>query len=294
MATAGLITALYFVVAACQPVPKPFAHPEKTVNPIVTPSSDFGGVTILPILGLSRDRARSLSTAMAISLLSHGIIAGPDRSNHKSKFLQGTTTLEPAGGDRTKITVIWDLFDTSGKLLGWRKAVRYSSQSDWEKDEPKTFQRLAGDAAAGLAKLIAGPSGKAAPNPRITLHVWPMEGEPTEDNGPLRRAMKIALKKRNFRIADALENAGLVIAGAIELGPENINPTTIQITWSVLDTTGRELGTLTQRNAIPSQELRNLWKALATVIAENAAGGISDLVVRLPGNSLRPNQKPTK
>ena len=110
----------------------------------------------------------------------------------------------------------------------------------------------------------------------------------------MRRAMEAALKKRNFRIAGTLDGAGLVIAGAMELGPENVEPRPIRITWSVLDTAGKELGKLTQQNTIPRQELKKRWKIIAVVIADNAAGGVSDLIVRLPRDALRNNEKPAK
>ena len=289
----GLIMALYGAVAACQPVPQPFAHPEKSVNPVVVPSSDFGGVTILPISGLSDDRARSLSTAMAIALLSHGIIAGPDSSNVRSKFLQGAVSQEAAGRGRTRVTVIWDLFDGSGKILGTRKTTRTLRQDDWTNGGQSLLRPLVAASAAEMAKLVRDENGQSAQS-RITLHVWPVEGAPAKAAGPLRRAMELALKKRDFYIADALDGAGLVIAGTIELGPDNADPRQIRITWSVLDTAGTELGKLTQRNAIPRQEMEKRWNSLAAVIAENAAGGVSDLVVRLPRNVLRNDEKPAK
>ena len=106
--------------------------------------------------------------------------------------------------------------------------------------------------------------------------------------------MKIALKKRNFRIVDAVEDDGLVIAGSIEFGPENVEPRPIRIIWSVQDTAGKELGKLTQQNSIPRQELENRWQTLAAVIADNAADGVSDLVVQLPRYALRKGKIPGK
>jgi len=55
----------------------------------------------------------------------------------------------------------------------------------------------------------------------------------------------------------------------------------------VLDASGRELGKITQRNSVPAAELAGDWRTLAAIIAENAAGGISDMVQRLPPEALR-------
>jgi hypothetical protein len=160
------------------------------------------------------------------------------------------------------------------------------SRNDWINGGRNVLRPLVRPAAAELAKLVKGDTGPSAAKSRIALHVWPLDGVPDKAAAPLRHAMEAALKKRNFRIAGALEGAGLVIAGAIELGPENVEPRPIRITWSVMDTAGQELGKLTQQNAIPRQELEKRWKTLAAVIADNAAGGVSDLVVRLPRNVL--------
>ncbi len=290
----ALTAAIYLIVAGCQPIPQPFAHPERAINPIVTPSSDFAGVTILPIQGLPDLMARGLSIAMAEELLAHEIIAGPDSTNRRSKLLQGAVTQKAAGGARTKVTVMWDLFDGSGKSLGRQKTTRTFPRNDWDNGGQSLLRPLVKVAAAEVAKLVIGENDQATAKSRMTLHVWPVGGAPNKTAAPLRRAMEAALKKRNFRIADALEGAGLVIAGTIELGPESTEPRPIRITWSILDTAGQELGALTQQNAIPRQEMENRWDSLAVVIADNAAGGVSDLVVHLPRNLLRNDDNPTK
>ena len=283
----ALTVALYLIVAACQPLPQPFAHPEKKINPIVAPSEDFGGVTILPISGLTYERGRSLSAAMTEALLSQGIVAGPDSSNQRSKFLQGAVTQTAPEGARTRVMIIWDIFDGNGKFLGSRESVLSLPEYYWLERERKLLQGLVKDVAADIALLARGKNDQATAKSRFALHVGKVKGALDKVTDPLVHAMEVALKKRNFRIADPLDGAGLVIAGAIELGPENTEPRSIRITWAVLDADGKELGKVTQQNAIPRQLLENNWNTLAIVIAENAAGGVGDLVVQLPRNVLR-------
>ena len=286
--------AFYLIVAGCRPLPQPFAHPEKAINPIVVPPEDFGGVTILPISGLTDERGHGLLSAMTEALLSQGIIAGPDSSNQRSKFLQGAVTRIAADGARTRVTIIWDLFDGSGKILGSRETTLTLPENYWLERERRSLQGLVKNVAADIANLARGENDPAAAKSRFALHVGKVEGVSDKATIPLRRAMEVALKKRNFRIADAPEGAGLVIAGAIKLGPEIAEPRPILITWSVLDNAGRELGKLTQQNAIPRRALEKKWESLAAVIADNAAGGVGDLIVRLPRNVLRRDENPAK
>jgi hypothetical protein len=281
-----LTTLLYFAVAGCQPVPQPFAHPEKSINPIVVPTGDFGGVTLLPVSGLTYERGRGLTAAMTDALLSQGIIAAPDSSNQRSKFLQGAVTKTAADGTGTRVTIIWDLFDGGGKFLGSREATLALPQNYWLKDNKKTLRRLVKGVAAELAQLVRGENDGATAKSRIALRIGIVKGVSDKATTSLRRAMEDALKKRNFRISDAFEGTGLVITGAIKLGPENADPRPIRIIWSVLDPAGKELGKLTQQNTIPRQELEKKWNSLAVVIADNAAGGVGDLVVQLPRNVL--------
>ena len=282
-----LTAALFLFTAGCQPVPQPFAHSHKTINPVAAPSLDLAGVTILPIPGLPDEVARRLSLAMSDELLAHEIIAGPDSSNRRSRFIQGGATRKVLSGGRTEITVQWDLTDRDGKILGTSHATHVYARNEWLRGGKGTLRPLVRDPALAMARLVKGEDDRPPERSHIALHVWPLDGAPDEATIPLRRAMETALKKRDFRVTDALESAGLIIAGSIELGPEDTEPRPIRITWSVMDTAGQELGNLTQQNTLPRQEMALRWNALAMVIADNAAGGVSDLVVQLPRNLLK-------
>lgn len=281
--------ALHLILSGCQPIPQPFAHSPQSNNPIVVPTTDFAGVTILPIPGLPPPLARRLSVAMAEELHTHEIIASPDSSNQRSKFLQGAVTEVAAGRSRTRVTVIWDLFDGRGKFLGSRKTTRILSNNSWPDGGKKQLRPLVRAAAADVARLVKGGDDAKSP---VALHVWRVVGVPDKKSAFLRRAMKLALKRRDFLISEQLEGAGLVVAGRVELGAKEAEPRPIRITWSVRDRGGNEVGTLTQRNAISRLQLEKGWNSLAAMIADNAAGGVGDLVVRLPRNVLESKEKP--
>jgi len=290
----ALTAALYIIVSGCQPVPQPFARPEETFNPVVVPTSDFAGVTILPIRGLPAPAARNLSTAMAEELLAREIIASPESSNQRSRFLQGVVTRTESSGALTRVTMTWELFDHRWKSMGRQDTTHTIPRSDWTNGSQAIVRPLVKEAAAVIAGLVKGENDRSLSTSQISLHVWPVDGAPDKTAFPLRQAMEAALKKRNFRITEGLDGAGLVIAGVIELGPENVEPRPIRITWSVLDTAGKELGKLTQQNAVPRETMENTWDTLAAVIADNAAGGVGDLVAQLPRSTLRPGENAAK
>jgi len=290
----AMTAALYLAVSACQPLPQPFAHPESATNPVVIPPSDFGGVTILPTPDLPISMARKLSMALAEELQRHEIIASPDSSNQRSKFLQAGVTQGAAGDTRTRITIVWDLTDGSGKILGSKETTHIFSKDGWAKGNQTVLRRLVKSGAADIAEMVKSETELTASKSQIALHVWPLDGAPNRTTGPLRLAMETALKKRNFRIVNALEDARLVVAGSIELGPENAELRPVRIVWSVMNTSGQELGNLTQKNALTRREIEQQWESLATVIADNAAGGVGAIVARLPRKVLENDGKRAK
>jgi hypothetical protein len=287
----SLATIVIVFVAGCQPLPQPFAHPQETINPTVIPSPDFAGVTILPIPDLPEQMAHDLSMAMAKELLAHEIIAGLNSSNQRSKFLQGGIIQIPIDNGRTKVTAIWDLTDNTGEILATQETTQMLSSKGWKSGSQATLYPLVKGPAAAIAGLVKGQDSQSS---LTNLHVRPLDGEPTAARAPLQHEMEKALKRRNFRIVNDLETAGLVIAGAIELGPETIEPRPIKIVWSILNPSGQEVGKLTQQNTLQRKMLEHGWKTLAPLIADSAAGGVSDLVIRLPRNSGKKDRIPPK
>jgi hypothetical protein len=281
---AGILAAL----AACQPVPQPFAHDGPSRNPVIVPSSDTGGVTVLSVSGAPTATADTLLVAMADSLADHDIPAATGSGNRLSRFVQASASVAPSGHGQLRVELVWDLFDRGGTLLGSEKVSRTVETAVWERPNRRALRSLTDGAAGKIAALILDPSGKgAADRSAPPLHVWPVDGMEAGDGAALREAMETALRRRDFTVFSNLDGAGLVIAGHFTAGPAAADRRPVEITWAVLDAAGQELGKLTQRNAVPVSALESGWKTLAAVIAENAAGGVSDLVRNLPAEALR-------
>lgn len=286
-----LASLLALLTAACQPLPQPFAHGEKAVNPGAAPTSEFGGITILSISGMTKAKSVALSQALADALVARDILAGPGSSNPRSKFIQGTASVQTAGPKRTNVSIVWDLFAPDGTLLGTRTVVRTVSTKAWRDGDPATMKRLAANSGKPMATLVRQTIGDASSGGTIALHVGSMDGVSPNDSLSFRRAMSSALKRRNFTIMPKPTGAKLIIAGHLKLGPETSVPRPVEIVWSVFDQGGKELGKLTQRNTVTPGTLKSGWKALAGVITDNAAGGVGDLIHRLPPDALKKRAK---
>lgn len=279
---------------ACQPLPQPFAHGEKAVNPAAAPTAEFGGITVLSVSGMNKATSLALSQALADALVVRDILAGPGSSNPHSKFIQGTGSVRVLDQQRTSVSIIWDLFAPDGTLLGTRTVARTVSTMAWRDGDPRAIKRVARDAGTPMAELVRKTIGDDRAGKAIALHVQAVDGVSPRDSRSFRRALSSALKRRNFAISEKPADAGLIIAGRLKLGPETVTPRPVEIIWSVLDQGGKELGKLTQRNTVPPGVLKSGWIGLAPVIADNAAGGVGDLVLRLPPEALKKRAKSSK
>ena len=285
---------LGLVGVACQPLPQPFAHPEKAINPAAAPTAEFGGITILSISGMTKARSLALSQAFADALVARDILAGPGSSNPHSKFIQGTASVRILDQQRTRISIVWDLFAPDGTLLGTRTVAQTVSTGAWRNGDPQTIKRLAGDAGTPMAVLVRKTIGDGRTGKTIALHVRAVDGVSARDSRSFRRALSSALKRRNFAISEKPADARLIVAGRLKLGPETVTPRPVEIIWSVLDQGGKEVGKLTQRNTVTPDILKSGWTALAPIIADNAAGGVGDLVLRLPPEAIEKRAKNRK
>jgi hypothetical protein len=52
----------------------------------------------------------------------------------------------------------------------------------------------------------------------------------------------------------------------------------VEIAWIVTRSDGRELGRIAQLNEVPAGSLRGLWGEIAIVVAEEAAGGVRQVL----------------
>jgi hypothetical protein len=224
---------------------------------------------------------------MADSLAEHDIPAATGTGNRLSRFVQASASVAPAGDGRLRVELVWDLFDRGGTMLGTEKVARTIESALWDRPDRRALRSLTDGAAAKIADLILYPSGKSAEQAAPPLHVWPVDGMTAGDGATLRQAMIAALRRRGYMVSNGLDGAGLVIAGHFTADPAVADRRPVEISWAVLDAAGKELGKLSQRNAVPASDLESGWRTLAAVIAENAAGGISDLVLSLPPEAFR-------
>lgn len=269
------------ILAACQPIPRPFAPAADDRHGAALEQSDHGGIVVLAVAGVAEPIAHGLAAEMARALRDRNVPAATGGGNRRSRFLQGWVTTQPASGGRVRIDLVWDLFDAGGKVIGSKPIQREVAGYRWDGGERTLLDDLATSAAQAIAALVQDPAAAgAAAAPRPPLHVAAVTGAPGDGGIALRRAMRRALGGAGFRLSDAPVAGALVIAGRVAVSAPQKGRQTAEITWAVRRSDGTELGRLSQKNAVPAGSLDGAWGPTARAIADAAVGGVRDLLRR--------------
>ena len=250
--------------------------------------SDHGGIVVLAISGVSDPLAYGMAARMAKALRDLNVPAATGGGNRRSRFLQGWASEQPGGGGRVRVEVVWDLFDADGAVIGSHTVRRETVRYRWVGGDRGLLDELATAAAPPIVALLQGPPiADQAAALYLPLHVAAVAGAPGDGKVTLRRAMRSALSRVGFRLAEAPTPGGLVIAGRVRLAPPHGGRQEVEINWSVRRPDGAELGKLTQRNTVPAGSLDGPWGGTANDIADSAVDGVRDLLSRLAPDVLR-------
>lgn len=293
VAAALAVAAITAALAACQPMPHPFARDESARdNPLLT-LPDRNGIVVLDVDGVPEAVSRAAAAAMADELLRRNVPAATEGGNRGSFFIQGRVTSRAVNGARRELSLTWDLFDRTGRIVGSEKASRHAQASAALGD---VIVGLARASAGGVAALVQDgePSRRIDAAKTASLHVLPVAGAPGDGATILRHAMMNALRRASLKVDRDIRDGSLVIAGRMAVAPVRQGRREVEIVWSVLRPDGSEVGNLKQQNTVDATALDGDWDDLAVIVAESAAGGIVDMLHRLTPEALRGERSTTR
>lgn len=97
-------------------------------------------------------------------------------------------------------------------------------------------------------------------------------------NAELSAAMRQAMAVAGVPVIKKRRNGAITVAGTVKLSPPAGSRQTVELSWRVLDAKGGVLGTITQKNQVPSGSLDNGFGPTAKLAAQAAASGIFKLL----------------
>lgn len=181
------------------------------------------------------------------------------------------------------------LRDADGASLG-EHAGRAVPLRDWAEGREDALRAAATEAAPGIAALVGRVDARrrtgderavgAAP-PAILLR--PVRGAPGDGNRSLTARMGERLALLGLQVQDNAEGAQFAVEGVVTVTPAGPRQQRVEIVWTVSRRDGFDLGRVLQLNEVPAGSLNGLWADVAFVVAEEASGGVRDVIANAGG-----------
>ena len=276
---AGLLALL----AACQPLPHPFAYdrPPRSLTEI----RGGAGVAVAPLGGHPTATARKLGAAVTDALLKREILASERTTNLDSYRLYGEVQEGAAKGTDATVSVVWRLQNAKGRQIAERRVQTDAPIDDWLSGKPPPIERLAALSAEALAPLIEDKTPAAAPVPasetnHVRVAVDKISGAPGDGATSLAAAVAAVLTHQNVEIVKKDEHADVLVSGEIAVSPPQEGKQHVKVLWRVRRADGTEIGMVGQENDIPKGMLDGPWGDVAYSVAIAAGDGLMQLVAR--------------
>ena len=118
------------------------------------------------------------------------------------------------------------------------------------------------------------------------LYLRAVTGAPGDGNAALTRLMTAQLRPTlGDVVQDTPKGADFTVAGEVKTAPGAGGTTRVEVQWMVTDEQGRERGRVVQLNEVPKGSLDQFWGEVAMVVANEAAGGVRDVVTQAVGRA---------
>ena len=280
---ARLICLVPVLLAACGSLPQPFlGNPGATGRILVQPPTPRLAIPVPPQALLSDQAAETFAQALSLALQGQEVPAVEGPAQPGDWRLEATVGLQG-----TTVVPVYTVLDPSGRSRG-KSEGKPLATADWASATPVTLARVAIDAAPGIADMLTGIQ-HADPNSLYNrpakVQVLDVTGAPGDGNLALTKQMRALLAKFGPVVQDTATGADFIVHGTVKLVPIPGDQQRVEIQWSVATPGGDERGRVVQLNNVPAGSLNGYWGDVATAVAQEAAGGVRDVILRQSGRT---------
>ncbi|MFT3730062.1 MAG: hypothetical protein QM780_01370 [Hyphomicrobium sp.] len=142
--------------------------------------------------------------------------------------------------------------------------------------KPSSIATASTEPAAPTTGSITSSGPVSAVVPLVT-------GAPGDGSSTLTSAIQRELSKNGLKLSTVPDSQAYKVVGKVAMGASKDGKQPIQIDWNVIDPSGKKLGTVSQKNEVPTGSLDGAWGKTADAAAAAAAQGIIKL---LPAKSV--------
>jgi len=273
-------------LAGCGDLPQPFlGRPGATARRLAEPPPSRLAVlsptqSLLPAAG-----ANAWAGAVADALRTEEIPATTD-SKHRGSDWMLVLSAEVRGAE---VVPSYAVQNPSGESQGFSEGAPVPTSS-WAGGDPAVLQAAAAQAAPGIASLlnrIEAARRQSDPNSLLNrparIYFSGVTGAPGDGGTSLPAQMRTKLGALGLVIQDAASGADFTLAGQVQTAPGARGTMRIELQWIISDSKGAERGRIVQLNEVPPGTLDRFWGDVAVVVADEAAGGVRDVVLNASG-----------
>ncbi len=282
-------------LAGCGDLPQPFlGRPGATAERLSQPPPSRLAVpapaqSLLPDAG-----ANAWAGAVADALVAEEVPAVAGRGRRRSDW----TLLLSAEVRGTDVVPSYAVQNPSGESQGSSEGAPISMAA-WAGGDPAVLKAAATQAAPGIASLltrIEAARRQSDPNSLLNrparIYFSGVTGAPGDGGSSLPAQMRAKLAGMGLVVQDSANGADFTLAGQVQTAPGANGAMRIELQWIVSDNKGDERGRIVQLNEVPPGTLDRYWGDVAVVVADEAAGGVRDVVLNSTGARTIPGSNP--
>lgn len=155
----------------------------------------------------------------------------------------------------------------------------------WAGSDPAMLRASAEAAAPQIVDLLARIQAArlhADPNSLVNrsarVFFAGVTGAPGDGDRSIAAQMRAKLANQGIVVQDAAAGADFRLDGQVATAPGDGGQLRVEVGWLVRDAQGRERGRIVQLNDVPPNAVSRYWGDVAVAVAEQAAGGVGEVL----------------
>jgi hypothetical protein len=282
--SALLLTAA-LALSACGDLPQPFAgHPGALAMQLSRPPPPRLLVPPPSAGLLPQPDAAAWAQAVTAALVNEEIPAYATAAHAGDWQLRLSATLQGA-----QVIPNYALIDPKGADKGDVSGAPIAA-SAWAQAAPATLQASAAQAAPQVLALLRAVDATLKQSDPNSLYNRPariffsgVTGAPGDGNASLARDMRMKIPQTGDQLVDRAASADFLLRGTVRLTDEPGGQQQVEIHWLVSDPAGHLAGDVAQGHDIAAGTLDHYWGDVASVVADEAAGGVHEVITNFSG-----------
>ena len=273
------------LLAGCGDLPQPFAgRPGATALRLATPPP--ARLTVPPPTAALLTQAQAVQMAQGLTdaLVNNELPAFAQEPRPGDWQVRMTATLT---GQTVQPRYV--LLDADGHSRGDIAGEPIPADA-WEAGDPTTLHHAAAVAAPRITDLMRAVDATTKQSDPNSLYNRPariflagVTGAPGDGNDSLAREMRRQLPQTGDLLVKTASDADFSVHGLVKVTDLAGSQQQVEIHWIVSDMTGHEAGDVAQGHDFPHGALDRYWGDIAEAVAEEAAGGVHEVISNWSG-----------